>query len=237
MLLDRASALTGKISAYQALKNTSDQTDQFATRALQFSNVSKLLAHLRLALVSLSDAGVPVDFKPNDGSSFAAKACLLRQEIKANPAKISDPPFDLKYGFSDRLTAIAVAGEKAGQLAWKGFVDKRAAFGADDVLNALALVPQFKVSVSRIIKIRSEVAAIGAALPSDVKTTIEKIDALLAQHETEWTTLDASDIPTSVVAFIRAAASGGAMLSSFTPEVRLWLDGHNLLNVFRIKIG
>lgn len=236
MLLDRASALAAKIYTYQKLKNTAEEADQFATRALQFRNVSLLMTRLRQTLSALADAGVPVDFEPSDGAGYAGKARLLREEIKLNSAKLNDPPFDIKHAFSDRLIGIVGAGEKAALAAWKAYVDKRAAFGADDVLSALAQVPQFKASVLKIRQIRSDVAAFGAGLPGDPKDAIVKLDALVSQHEAAWTTLAASDIPPSVVAFIRAAATSDALLSAFTPEVRSWLESRNLLGAFRIKL-
>jgi len=236
MLLDRAAALATKISTYQKLKNTAEEGEQFATRATQFGSVSLLMAGLHKTLSALADAGVPVDFEPSDGSGYAEKARLLREAIKADPGKLNDPPFDIKYAFIDRLNGIAITGHRAASAAWKAYVDKRAAFGADDVLSALAEVPQFRASVARIRQIRGDVGAFGAALPADPKETIAKLDALVSQHEAAWTSLAASDIPASVIAFIRAAAKSEAMLSAYTPEVQKWLEGRNLLDAFRIKL-
>lgn len=236
MLLDRAAALAAKINIYQKLKNTADEADLFGTRAKQFQTVSQLMARLRETLSTLTDAGVPVDFEPNDGLGFAEKARLLREAIKEDPAKVSDPPFDIKYAFTDRLNGIASAGHKAASAAWKAYVDKRAAFGADDVLSALGQVPQLQVSVAKIQQIRGAVAAFGASLPPDPETAIASLDALVSQHETAWKSLAASDIPSSVVAFIRAAASSDALLSAYTSEVHAWLESRNLLGAFRIKL-
>ncbi|MBX9664461.1 hypothetical protein [Novosphingobium sp.] len=236
MLLDRAATLATKINTYQKLKNTADEASQFDTRAKQFETASLLMTRLRATLSALAEAGVAVDFEPNDGLGYADKARALREAIKADPAKVNDPPFDIKHAFTDRLNGIAIAGHKAASAAWKAYVDKRAAFGADDVLSALGQVPQFRVSVARIRQIRSEVAAYGASLPADPKAAIASLDSLVSQHETAWKSLAATDIPPSVVAFIRAAASSDARLNSYTPEVQTWLESHKLLDAFRIKL-
>lgn len=236
MLLDRAASLATKINTFQKLKNTKEEAEQFATRATQFAHVAMLVSRLRETLAALAEAGVPVDFEPSDGVGYADKARDLREAIKADPAKLNDPPFDLKHGFTDRLNHIASAGDKAANAAWKAYVDKRAAFGADDVLSALAQVPQFKASVTRIRQIRSDVAAFGAGLPVDPKDAIAKLDTLVAQHEAAWNALAASDIPSSVVAFIRASANNDALLSAYTSEVQTWLESRNLLGAFRIKL-
>jgi hypothetical protein len=236
MLLDRAATLATKINTYQKLKSTADEADQFATRASQFGNIALLITRLRETLCALSEAGVPVEFEPSEGVGFAGKARVLREAIKADPAKLNDPPFDIKHGFADRLNSIAGAGHKAAIGAWKAYVDKRADFGADDVLSALAQVQQLRTSVARIRQIRSNVAAFGASLPADLKEAIAQLDALISEHESAWKSLAASDIPSSVVAFIRAAANSDALLSSYTPEVQTWLESRNLLGAFRIKL-
>lgn len=236
MLLERAAALAAKINTYQNLKSASEEDDKFATRAKQFSDASLLMTRLRETLSALGEAGVPVDFKSNDGLGYAEKARVLRAAIEADPAKLNDPPFDIKYEFIDRLNGIASSGQKAASAAWKTYVDTRASFGADDVLSALAQVPQFRTSVVSIRKIRGDVAALGADLPSNPKGAIAKLDALISEHELAWTSLAASDIPPSVVAFIRAAANSDAMLSEYTPEVKSWLESRNLLGAFRIKL-
>jgi len=236
MLIDRAAALATKINTYQKLKNSAAEAEHFSTRAKQFETVSLLIGGLRETLTALSEAGVPVDFQASDGLGYAAKARMLREAIKEDPAKVNDPPFDIKHNFTERLNNIASAGHKAASVAWKMYVDRRAAFGADDVLSALGQVPQFRVSVAEIRQVRAQVVAIGAGLPPNPKAAITSLDRLLSQHEAAWNTLAASDIPASVVAFIRAAANSEAPLSAYTAEVQAWLESRNLLDAFRIRL-
>ena len=92
------------------------------------------------------------------------------------------------------------------------------------------------MSVAKIRQIRGDVATLGASLPPDPKAAIARLDNLLSQHEAAWNTLAASDIPLSVVAFIRAAANSEALLSAYTSEVQTWLESRNLLGAFRIKL-
>lgn len=237
MLLDRAAAFATKINTYEKLKNSAAEAAQFDTRAKQLEAVSLLIARLRETLTALAEAGVRVDFQPSDGLGYADKARTLREAIKEDPTKVNDPPFDIKYAFIDRLNGIASAGQKAANNAWKTYVDERAAFGADDVLSALGQVPQFRVSVAKIRHIRAGVADFGASLPPNPKAAIASLDNMLIQHEAAWNTLAASDIPSSVVAFIRAAANSEALLSAYTSEVQTWLDSRNLVGAFRVKLN
>jgi hypothetical protein len=63
---------------------------------------------------------------------------------------------------------------------------------------------------------------------------VGKVDALVAAHNAAWAELSAEDIPKSVLSFVRAAASEGAALATYTNEVRTWLESRNLLTAFRI---
>jgi hypothetical protein len=237
MLLDRASEVTAKITTFQKLKSAANEAGMFATRAGQFRAVAQRIVNLRATLQALRVAGIPVDFAPLDGTGLAAKARQLKSLVQEDPAKINDPPFDLRFAFTERLAEVAKAGERAALAAWTGYVGKRAAFGSDDVLSALAVVPQFRASVGQIRQLRANVAGLGSALPADPLATVIKIDALAAEHDRAWAALDATDIPSSVVGFIRAAANQGATLGTFTTEVRTWLESRNLLGAFRIKLS
>lgn len=236
MLLDRATDLGAKITQYHKLKGAADEAEQFETRANQFGTISERIARTRSALGKLADAGVAINFVPSDGLGYAAKAKALRAAIQVNPAAINDPPFDLKNEFTDRLTAIASAAEKAMTDAWKAYVAKRADLGSNDVLSALAEVPQLRASVTKIRQCRSNIAALANSQPSDPQATVGRLDDLVADHDAAWAELSADDIPPSVISFIRAAANEGAQLTTYSDEVRTWLNSRNLLNSFRIRL-
>ncbi|MBZ9803379.1 hypothetical protein [Mesorhizobium sp. ES1-6] len=236
MLLERASGLAEKISQYQKLKGTADEAQQFHTRADQFGTVAERIANTRRALERLASAGVAISFVPSDGMGLAAKAKTLRAAIRDNPAAVKDPPFDLRYDFTDRITGIAAAAEKSMTDAWKAYVAKRADFGPNDVLSALAEVPQFRPSVDKILHCRTNITALGNSLPTDPQATVVRLDTLIAEHDTAWATISAEDIPRSVISFIRAAASDGAPLTAYTDEVQTWLESRHLINSFRIRL-
>ena len=237
MLLERAADLTAKIAQYQKLKGAADESEQFHTRAKQLTDVAERIARARQAVDRLTDAGVEVSFEPSEGAAYAAKAKALRAALQADPAAINNPPFDLKYEFADRLTGIATAADQAMREAWTGYVAKRAAFGSEDVLTALAAVPQFRASVAKIRRSRTEISALGNGLPTDPNAAVARIGALVEEHDAAWSELSADDIPPSVISFIRTAAGQGAPLEALTAEVKTWLAGRGLLAAFRIRLG
>lgn len=236
MLLERAAKLATKITQYQKLEAAAAEAEHFQTRASQFDALSERIAGTRAALEKLANAGVRISFIPSDGKGYAAKAKTLRTAVEDNPAMINDPPFNLKHEFTDRISGIAAAAEKAMIDSWKAYVAKRADFGSDHVLSALAEIPQFRPSVTKIQQCRSNIAALGNSLPTDPQTTVAKLDTLVAEHDIAWATLSADNIPPSVISFIRAAANEGAPLTAYSDEVRTWFEGRNLVNAFRIRL-
>lgn len=120
--------------------------------------------------------------------------------------------------------------------AWKRYVDERGDLHSDDVLDALAALPQFRPSVMKIRQCRANIAALGASIPSDPSTAVVSLSALVDEHCTAWAELRADGIPDAVITFLRACAAEGAPLSGLTDEVRSWLESRNLLSAFRIKI-
>ncbi len=236
MLLDRAAGLADKINQYQTLKKAGDEALQFQSRANQLKTASEKLSSVRKALRKMRDAGIEVDFVPSDGLTLAERAKDLRTAMSGNPSAINDPTLNLKYDFLDRLASIATAADRMISASWKSYVRKRAEFGSSDILDALAAIPQFRPSVIRIRQCRTAVEALGETVPEDPKATVLRLDALVAEHEKSWSELSANDIPPSVVKFIRDAANDGASLTSYSDEVRHWLDKQNLVASFRIRL-
>ena len=236
MLIERATGLAARITRYRNLRGTADEADHFQTRAIQFGNVSERLTRTHDALRRFKEAGIEVAFVPADAAGLAARAKKLRLAVQEDPAALRDPPFDLKYAFTDRLLAVSNAADRAMTEAWERYVDERADLHSDDVLNALAALPQFRSSVMKIRQCRASIAALGASLPSDPPTAVACLSAIVDEHRTAWAELTADGIPDAVIAFLRACAAEGAPISGLTDEVRGWLESRNLLKAFRIKI-
>lgn len=236
MIVDRAIGLAALIIQYKQLQANAYEAEQFQSRANQFGALAGNIARSRAGLKRLSDAGIPVSFTPADGQGYAAKAKSLRVAIQADPATINDPPFDIKYEFVDRVNAIATSADKAAMEGWKNYVAQCANFGSNDVLSALAEVPQFRSSVAKIRQFRADIATLGNSLPDDPMSALTQLNNLVASHDLVWSELAADDIPKNVVAFIRSAANEGALLSAYSEEVRDWLRSRNLLAAFRVRL-
>lgn len=237
MLLERAAGLAEKITRYQQLKSAANQAEQFRTRAEQVGRAATLIGQAHQAIQAFEEAGIAIDFVPANAVGLAEKATTLKAIATANPAELIDPPFNLRYDFTDRINGIATAVSKATADAWRSYVEANGPGGSEDVLDALARLPQLRVGVARIRSCREAIARLAAPPPDDPKDAIARLRTLVADHRAAWADLTADNIPSVVISFIRSCAGEGAPLTLLTEEVRAWLQSRDLLAAFRIRIG
>lgn len=236
MLLERASGLSAKIAQYDQLKGTAEEAAQFKTRADQFGNVAAKLGAVRAALARFAEASIPVQFTPAEGTALAERARTLRSAVETDPHVLGDPPFNLKHQFTDRLLSLYDGAEQAMLRSWQAYIRSRSDSHSDEVLAALAALPQFRQGIGRIRQARMEIATMAASVPSDLKSATNRLDSLVEAQRTAWAELTADGIPGPVIAFLKACAAEGAPLTGLTDEVRSWLEARKLLGAFRILI-
>lgn len=238
MLLERAAGLADKIVRYQQLKAAANEAETFRTRAGQAGQAAMLIGQARVAIGRFAAAGIAVDFVPASAEALVDKANTLLTIAAENPAGLADPPFNFRYDFADRVSGIAAAANKVLSEAWRRHVEANGPGGSDEVLDALARLPQLRAGVGRIRRLRDEVAALAAIPPSDPQAAVARLATLVAEHRAAWADLTADGIPLAIIAFIRSCGSEtGAPLSLLTEEVRDWLTSRELLGAFRIRIG
>ena len=238
MLLERAAGLADKITRYQQLKAAANEAEKFRTRAVQAGQAATLIVQAKAAIHRFTAAGISVDFVPANVEALVEKAETLLTIAAENPAGLADPPFNFRYDFADRVSGVAAAANKALVEAWRRHVAENGPGGSDEVLEALARLPQLRLGVVRIRRLRDEVARLAADAPSDPEAAVLRLATLVSEHRAAWADLTADGIPRAVIAFIRNSGSEmGAPLSLLTEEVRDWLASRDLLGAFRIRIG
>jgi hypothetical protein len=237
MLLERAVSLAEKINHYEQLKAAAGQASMYRTRASQFETAKKALAEARLALERFDQAAIPVKFDSANTSALIEKANSFRKLFHSNPATLTDPPFDLRYEFLDRVSAIGKFAKEALDRAWQGYVEDQGVNSSTEVLDALAKLPQFRASVTVIKECRERIDRIARQTPSDIEAAKATLGALVEEHRSAWSAISADGIPNTVIVFLRNSAATGVPLSDLTVEVRKWLETRGLLSAFRVRIG
>ncbi len=179
MLLERAAGLADKIGQYGKLKLPPTRPTVFRTRADQIGQAAALLMQARATLQRFRAAGVPVDFHPLNAVDLSGKATTLRAIVAQNPAKLADPPVNLKYDFADRLTSLAIAANGAISDGWRSYVAANGPGGHDDILNALGELPQMRTGVNGFVGYRQKAAALASSLPTDPSVAVADLKTLV----------------------------------------------------------
>jgi hypothetical protein len=237
MLLERAAGLAERIERYQKLKVAANEAELVCTRAAQVGEAAALLAQARAALGRFSKAGISIQYLPATVQELTERATKLRTIAAEDPAGLANPPFNVAHEFTNRLKGLAIAANRSIEEGWQRFVAENTPSGSDEVLEALAKLPQMRTGVTRIRQCRQKVAALAAAVPADPASAIEQLRGLSAEHGSTWAELTADSVPPSVLQFLRACAADGAPVTALTNEVRVWLESRGLLDSFRIRIG
>jgi hypothetical protein len=120
--------------------------------------------------------------------------------------------------------------------AWKVHIEARSVTASSEVLTALGAVPQYKPVVAQIMSLKSQIATLATSLPQDPAAALSQLNTLMDSYRTAWGGMTTDGIPPAVIGFLRATAGSGVALNQLTDEVRIWLEGRNLLHIFRIKI-
>ena len=178
MLLERATGLADKINRYQSLKAAAGQAEMYRTRANQLGQVRTSLTEARAALERFHVSGVRVDFVALNADALEEKATTLRDIVQADPTVLANPPFNLKFDFTDRLLGIGTSAREAIDRAWVQYVAAHGPTGSSEVLDALAKLPQFQLSVARIRRCHQSIEELTKRTPADPEKAIETSNAI-----------------------------------------------------------
>lgn len=236
MLLDQAKTLTARISDYSRLKSNAGAARDFETRATLFGAAADAVQTAKSSLERMRQAGLAPDFTPQDSASLAAKAATLRDLLKQDPAKLNDPPFNLKYDFVDRIDGLCGAANKALLAAWQAHVAQHSDMVSFEIVTALSAIPQYKPVLTRISALKADVERLADAVPEDIPAGLARLSSIMNAYQAAWSEMIGDGIPKAVISFLRAAAAQNATIDQLTDEVKSWLKARSLLPLFRIKI-
>jgi hypothetical protein len=236
VLLERTSELVAKIGQFEKLKRSAGEAKSLQTRAEQLAPVAERLVRSVEVLEKVRKTGVAVSFAPKDGDVLGKRAVDLLTAFRADPNSLVEPPIDIKYQFVDRLLNVAVAAESASLVAWQIHVAENSEHAPEEILTALAAIPDYRSTVAQIRSLQNRLSRLSATIPPDPVTAIEEVKQIAAEHRETWEKMTAGGIPEKVITFLRACGLDGAPLPSFTKDIETWLKERGLAHLFRIKL-
>ncbi|UWU92948.1 hypothetical protein [Bradyrhizobium sp. CB1015] len=236
MLLERTTKLVADVGQFAKMKRSAGEAKALQTRAEQLSPVAEKLAESAETLAKIRKAGIIVSFMPKERDELGKRTADLLTALRADPNNLVNPAIDLKYQFIDRLLSVATAAQSVSLAAWRRHVAENSEHAPEEILSALAAIPDYQSTVARIRSLQKRVSHLAETVPADPANVTEEIKRIAAEHREIWEMLTEGGIPDDVTAFLRACGLDGATLGSFTPSVAAWLGERGLIHLFRIKL-
>lgn len=234
-LLERSRVIASEVSELAALKAIADQAEAVGTRAAQFE---KELAKLRLSagcIRQLQGRGVRVEVEVKAAPGVRQFIEALLRAVNADPAAVLEIR-DVQPRILSPLSKISASLADAANQGWARQVGQRLPAVSNALLEALARVPALRPKVEHFQALREQARARSASAPL-TEAEFDRMDTLVAQCNRAWRDLDAEGIPQDVLVFFREAANPrGANLSLLNSVVLAWLDKHDLVDAFGIRV-
>ncbi len=117
--------------------------------------------------------------------------------------------------------------------AWKNYLVQKMPSTNQEVLNILVKIEAFRSTVQSIRDLSDRLQR--QKLPQ-TSEEFEYIEQLISQLRERWHSLSSDEVPETVLSFLKAAVDLGAPLDLLTPEVRYWLDSHDISESLRIRL-
>jgi prefoldin subunit 5 len=169
--------------------------------------------------------------KANILLAFIADAEL---KFREEPEWIIDNKNFGKNSFNLKLEQLQNALREQLSQAWRTYRSQKMPSTNNEILNLLERVTAFRPTVQRIKNLDLQIQQV-TLFPQSSEEFI-RIEQLIEQLKQCWDSLNADEVPETVLRFLRVAANQGASLSLLTPEVKDWLTQHGLIDSLRVRL-
>jgi len=229
MLHERCMNINERVRAYKQLRVANDAAEAYQTRLTQIKTDADRLLELMRTREALLRHTIEIEPIGEMVSRVEPRLRDLRDRYDADPSIITPQqalgtiPRDVSQ-LSSRLQEKLVN-------AWRAYTETNTIDVPDAFLAIFDQVPEARTTVGRIRTLRQNLSSRRARLPAtdtdiaSFRTDVEHLKTLVRELE---------GFPPAVLAFLRAAASGGAEIELLTDEVRQWLTERGMKNAFRI---
>ncbi len=231
-LLERCSTIGTLLQKLEIARQERDLASKLNERAKELEEVADPFVNAMSSFHALCDQRIIRHSEMPDSSKAAGRVAEMRKVLAENPQNITKGrDFTLLRQSIGKLT------DKCGELsaeAWKEYVNEQAPKVEKNVLNQFRDLPQYEHTVARIDELVGDLRWAERKAPADAE--------ILHSIEEKWEELREclAKLPVTedpeVQAFLNAAISAeGAELDLLTPNVREYLDEHEMLADFCIR--
>jgi len=233
MLVGDCQQLTQQAQEVVDLKTYATEVDKFRKRENQIQLLVKELSPLVVAFQT---------FKTKSINKFTVdqKADQFLKEIIDTLSKFSeDKGFligeDLKIAaLNSKFKALKDSLKDELSQAWQTYKKEKLPTTNRELLDLLERISTFRLTVKKVKHILDRLETM--KFPVD-ENQFKEVDGLISELSNAWNSLQSSEVPESVLDFLKATSTIGASLDSLTPEVETWLKNKGITRLFQVKLA
>jgi hypothetical protein len=235
MLLEEAAKLRAALAQHQALKAAGQQEKVFRTRATQLTPLAEGLARAQRDWMALRNAGLPVG-RPAPKPGLRARAEELLERFQTERSVLAAPDETFRFEFTPGVRKAAEELEAQSSEGWTAYMAVGGGFPGEEVLTALAAIPNYAMQVQRIREAANDFRRLAELPPAaaEVSSALAQVEAARRKKDDALAAMRGDDLSAEVLTFLRKTGQGGAALSDLTDGVRTWLNARGLTSAFRI---
>lgn len=230
-LLQRANKLADELEKLETLKELAQDVTLFGTRATELEQGVQIFSDLarRVKIFRNRNIHCPLNI---DLANLCQSLDKIVTNYQSNPKTIKPNPESLRT-FWKPLKDYPGQLRQDLQTAWQNYTRRILPIIDKELLEIFEHLPSTKSQVSTIRQLQQQAYTLSLSLPTS-EHDIDELERMVASIKTQWQGLQTTDIPASVLTFLKEVRSGGASLQLFTDEVRQWLVDQQLTHAFCI---
>ena len=233
-LLKSANQLADSLEQLEKLRGLSNDVKIFSSQAKNLEQAVHAFSILAKLVKAFNNHNVPCSIGVNLVVLIQALE-IIETNYKNDPITINSNAESSKK-FWKLLKDYPAQIRQSVESAWENYTRTILPNLDKELLDIFEKLPSTQAQVKTIRQLQEQAYGLAISLPSS-EEDVNKIKQLVASIQIAWQGLETTEIPASVLGFLKAACSGGAALHLFTEDVRQWLIEHRLNHAFSISLA
>lgn len=231
MLVNRTEQLMSRLSNFESLQQSSNESKLFIERSEKLKKVTGEIEQITVMVELFRKQGFDIDV-----DSSLNHANTLFQNLKSTWEKDENSVIQPHDFFSKiRFTKIEQDIKIELEEGWKEFIDEKRPSLNIGQLEVLKNIPDLK---NDVITLREKLDTINEQkkkFPKE-KSDFSLVLSIANEMIQLWEKLSSKDIPEPMMEFLKEAGSfDGIKLSKITPEIFKWLNDNNLTHLCQVR--
>ncbi|MFO1431288.1 MAG: hypothetical protein U1F76_14285 [Candidatus Competibacteraceae bacterium] len=234
-LLQRARQLVDALAQLEESKRLVQNVQGFNTRATEIEQALEAFSKLAELVSAFRSHNIPFTLSL-DLASLRQALETIATDYKNDPNILLKPDNKLTRMFWNPLKNSPNQIRQDLEISWKKYAQTILPRLDNELLDIFEKLPSTRAQARIIRQLQQHVQQLAGSLPSS-ENDIQTLVNLANRIGESWQNLETTEIPTSVMTFLKAACGAGASLDLFTDEVRQWLSEHRLTQAFSISLA